>query len=121
MASGIPQEHLIFLGMHKENRPEWIILKVLPVPPITVRPSITSGLGDRSEDDLTHKLVDVLRINQRLRENRDAGAPQLIVEDLWELLQYHVTTYFDNQTSWYPTCESPLWKNAEDTNSAPKG
>jgi DNA-directed RNA polymerase subunit A' len=51
---------------------------------------------------LTHKLVDVLRINQRLRENRDAGAPQLIVEDLWELLQYHVTTYFDNQTSGIP-------------------
>ena len=99
---GIPKEHLIFLGMNKENRPEWIILKVLPVPPITVRPSITLDSGDRSEDDLTHKLVDVLRINQRLRENRDAGAPQLIVEDLWELLQYHVTTYFDNQTSGIP-------------------
>src|SRR6266540_2123184 len=63
---------------------------------------ITFESGDRSEDDLTHKLVDVLRINQRLRENRDAGAPQLIVEDLWELLQYHVTTYFDNQTSGIP-------------------
>ncbi len=100
--SGIPTEHLIFLGMNKGNRPEWIILKVLPVPPITVRPSITLDSGDRSEDDLTHKLVDVLRINQRLRENRDAGAPQLIVEDLWELLQYHITTYFDNQTSGIP-------------------
>jgi len=72
------------------------------VPPVTVRPSITLDSGDRSEDDVTHKLVDVLRINQRLRENRDAGAPQLIVEDLWELLQYHVTTYFDNQTSGIP-------------------
>ena len=51
---------------------------------------------------MTHKLVDVLRINQRLRENRDSGAPQLIVEDLWELLQYHCTTYFDNQTSGIP-------------------
>ena len=100
--SGILDEHLIFLGMNKSNRPEWIILKVLPVPPITVRPSITLDSGDRSEDDLTHKLVDVLRINQRLRENRDAGAPQLIVEDLWELLQYHITTYFDNQTSGIP-------------------
>ena len=30
------------------------------------------------------------------------GAPQLVVEDLWELLQYHVTTYFDNQTSGIP-------------------
>ena len=98
----MPDEDLIFIGMHKTNRPEWVILKVLPVPPITVRPSITLDSGDRSEDDLTHKLVDVLRINQRLRENRDSGAPQLIVEDLWELLQYHCTTYFDNQTSGIP-------------------
>ena len=100
--SSIPAEHLIFIGMDKLNRPEWTVLQVLPVPPITVRPSITLDSGDRSEDDLTHKLVDVLRINQRLRENRDSGAPQLIVEDLWELLQYHVTTYFDNQTSGIP-------------------
>src|SRR2546426_10047322 len=83
-------------------RPEGMILTALLLPPVTGRPAITLDSGDRSEDDLTHKLVDVLRINQRLRENRDAGAPQLIVEDLWELLQYHVTTYFDNQTSGIP-------------------
>jgi len=99
----IPDEDLIFIGMDfASSRPEWTIMRVLPVPPITVRPSITLDSGDRSEDDLTHKLVDVLRINQRLRENRDAGAPQLIVEDLWELLQYHITTYFDNQTAGIP-------------------
>ncbi|MBN17784.1 MAG: DNA-directed RNA polymerase subunit A' [Euryarchaeota archaeon] len=99
----IPDDDLIFVGMDmKSSRPEWVIMRVLPVPPITVRPSITLDSGDRSEDDLTHKLVDVLRINQRLRENRDAGAPQLIVEDLWELLQYHITTYFDNQTAGIP-------------------
>ena len=83
-------------------RPEWMVLTVLPVPPVTTRPSITLETGERSEDDLTHKLVDIIRINQRLQENRDAGAPQLIVEDLWDLLQYHVTTYFDNQTSGIP-------------------
>ncbi|MGQ9583023.1 MAG: DNA-directed RNA polymerase subunit A' [Thermoplasmatota archaeon] len=99
----IPDEDLPALGINPEVvRPEWMVLTALPVPPVTVRPSITLESGDRSEDDLTHKLVDVLRINQRLRENRDAGAPQLIVEDLWELLQYHVTTYFDNQTSGIP-------------------
>ena len=54
------------------------------------------------EDDLTHKLVDILRIDQRLKENMEAGAPQLIVEDFWELLQYHVTTYFDNEASGVP-------------------
>lgn len=99
----VPSEELLLIGLNPEvSRPEWMILTSLPVPPVTVRPSITLESGDRSEDDLTHKLVDVLRINQRLQENRDSGAPQLIVEDLWELLQYHVTTYFDNQTSGIP-------------------
>ncbi|RBQ22498.1 DNA-directed RNA polymerase subunit A' [Candidatus Methanobinarius endosymbioticus] len=91
------------LGVNPEvARPEWMVLTVLPVPPVTVRPSITLETGERSEDDLTHKLVDILRINQRLLENMEAGAPQLIVEDLWELLQYHVTTYFDNEASGVP-------------------
>jgi DNA-directed RNA polymerase subunit A' len=99
----IPDDDLRSLGLNpKAGRPEWMVLTVLPVPPVQVRPSITLESGERSEDDLTHKLVDVLRINQRLRENRDMGAPQLVVEDLWELLQYHVTTYFDNQTSGIP-------------------
>lgn len=83
-------------------RPEWLILQVLPVPPVYVRPSITLESGIRSEDDLTHKLVDIIRINQRLKENMEAGAPTLIIQDLSELLQYHVTTYFNNQTSGIP-------------------
>lgn len=83
-------------------RPEWIILSAIPVLPITARPSITLESSDRSEDDLTHKLVDILRINQRLEENINSGAPQLIIEDLWDLLQYHVATYFDNGITGIP-------------------
>lgn len=99
----IPDEDHMLLGVNpKVAKPEWMVLTVLPVPPVTVRPSITLETGERSEDDLTHKLVDILRINQRLKENMEAGAPQLIVEDLWELLQYHVTTYFDNEASGVP-------------------
>ena len=99
----ISNEDSFVLGVNPEvARPEWLVLTVLPVPPVTVRPSITIQSGERSEDDLTHKLVDVLRINQRLLENMEAGAPQLIVEDLWELLQYHVTTYFDNEAGGVP-------------------
>ena len=56
----------------------------------------------RSDDDLTHKLVDVLRINQRLLENITINAPQQIIDDLGELLQYHVTTYIDNSTLGIP-------------------
>ena len=99
----IRDDELVFFGLNKEvARPEWMILTVLPVPPINLRPSITLETGERSEDDLTHKLVDIIRISQRLRESRDNGSPQLIIEDLWDLLQFHVTTYFDNQTAGIP-------------------
>ncbi len=83
-------------------RPEWMILTVLAIPPVTVRPSITLESGERSEDDLTHKLGDIVRINQRLFENINAGAPEIIIEDLWDLLQYHVTTFFDNTIAQVP-------------------
>ena len=99
----IPDKDITVLGINPErSRPEWMILTVLPVPPVTARPSITLDNGQRSEDDLTHKLVDIIRINQRFMENREAGAPQLIIEDLWELLQYHVTTFMDNEISGTP-------------------
>ena len=83
-------------------RPEWMVLTVMPIPPVTMRPSITLETGERSEDDLTHKLGDIVRINQRLFENINAGAPEIIIEDLWDLLQYHITTYFDNSVAQLP-------------------
>lgn len=97
----IIEEDLEIVGL-KGVRPEWLILTLLPISPVTVRPSITLETGERSEDDLTHKLVDIVRINERLRENIDLGAPDFIIEDLWELLQYHVSTYFDNEISGVP-------------------
>jgi len=84
------------------GRPEWLILTLFPIPPVTMRPSITLETGERSEDDLTHKLVDIVRINQSLKENIDIGAPEFILNDLWELSQYHVATYFDNELTGVP-------------------
>jgi len=99
----VPENDLLLLGVNpKKLRPEWLVLTVIPVPPIAIRPSITLESGVKSEDDLTHKLVDIIRINSRLKDNIDAGAPQLIIEDLWDLLQYHVTTYLDNQIAGVP-------------------
>ncbi|UCG95006.1 MAG: DNA-directed RNA polymerase subunit A' [archaeon] len=86
----------------KGGRPEWLVITLLPVPPVTVRPSITLETGERSEDDLTHKLVDIIRINQRLKDNITIGAPDFIIDDLWELLQYHASTFFDNNLSGVP-------------------
>ena len=99
----IPDDQLELFGINaKFARPEWMVLTVLAIPPVTIRPSITLESGERSEDDLTHKLGDVVRINQRLFENINAGAPEIIIEDLWDLLQYHVTTYFDNEVTQIP-------------------
>ena len=99
----IPDDDLPLLGMSPQaGRPEWMVLTLLPIPPVTVRPSITLETGERSEDDLTHKLGDIVRTNQRLAENIMAGAPQIIIDDLWELLQYHVTTFFNNSISQVP-------------------
>ena len=99
----IPDDDLVLLGIDPSTtRPEYMILTVLPVPPITVRPTITLETGERSEDDLTHKLVDVIRSNLKLQKSRDEGAPQLIIEEQWDLLQYHVATLFNNQLPHIP-------------------
>jgi DNA-directed RNA polymerase subunit A' len=99
----IPDEDIFLFGLVAPFvRPEWMVMTFLPIPPVTMRPSITLESGERSEDDLTHKLGDIVRINQRLFENINAGAPEIIVEDLWDLLQYHVTTFFDNDIAQLP-------------------
>src|SRR3989338_5490939 len=99
----LDDDTVTLLGMNPEYaRPEWFTLTLLPIPPVTMRPSITLETGERSEDDLTHKLGDIVRINQRLFENINAGAPEIIIEDLWDLLQYHITTFFDNSLPQLP-------------------
>ena len=99
----IPDEDAALFGLNPQvARPEWMVLTVLSIPPVTMRPSITLETGERSEDDLTHKLGDIVRINQRLFENINAGAPEIIIEDLWDLLQYHITTFFDNSVAQLP-------------------
>jgi DNA-directed RNA polymerase subunit A' len=99
----VPDEDVELFGLKSQfARPEWMILTIMLIPPVTMRPSITLESGERSEDDLTHKLGDIVRINQRLFENINAGAPEIIIEDLWDLLQYHITTFFDNAVSQLP-------------------
>ena len=47
-----------------------------------------------------------MRINQRLEQDIDAGAPQIIIDDLWEPLEYQVTTYFNNETPGMPVSKA---------------
>ncbi|MEO2154892.1 MAG: DNA-directed RNA polymerase subunit A' [Nanoarchaeota archaeon] len=93
----VRDEDLWFFAISEELRPEWFVLTNLLVPPPQVRPSIILETGERSEDDLTHKLVDIVRTNQKLLEYINAGTPEVVVNEIWDLLQYHVATYFDNE------------------------
>jgi DNA-directed RNA polymerase subunit A' len=93
----IPDSDATLLGFVPPSRPEYTILFVLPVPPISIRPSITLETGERSEDDLTHKLGDIVRTNEKLKQSIDSGSPQLIIDEHWNLLQFHVATYIDNE------------------------
>ena len=79
-------------------RPEWLICSVLPVPPPTVRPSVKQG-GDsqRMDDDLTHKLSDILQFNNGLKKKLVTETRQEIIDDWTNQIQYHVATLIDNE------------------------
>ena len=76
--------------------PAWMICTVLAVPPLTVRPSVVMDDNQKMEDDLTHKLIDILRHNQSLRDRMDKGETAEIIDRHTALLQYDVATYVDN-------------------------
>ncbi len=97
----IPDSDLPLLNL-QNVRPEWLLLTSLPIPPVSMRSTITLQSGQRSEDDLTHKLTDIVRTNQRLHEHLLVGVPEAIIEDVWDLLQYHISTYMDNTISGLP-------------------
>ena len=90
------------IGFHpKFSRPDWMICSVLAVPPLTVRPSVIDD-NSRSEDDLTHKLIDIVRNNNRLREKIDKGESADMINQYTELLQFDVATYVDNDIKGLP-------------------
>lgn len=86
----------------KRARPEWTVLTVILVPPLTARPSIYLETGERSEDDLTHILVELLKANRKLSNSKKMGAPVSMVESEWDHLQYWVSVFFNNATANMP-------------------
>ncbi len=97
----VPEGDLEVLKLHN-IRPEWMLMTVMSIPPVSMRSTITLQTGQRSEDDLTHKLTDIVRTNQRLHEHLLVGVPEAIIEDVWDLLQYHISTYMDNTITGLP-------------------
>jgi DNA-directed RNA polymerase beta' subunit len=94
----ITDEDMEVMGFNPTwNRPEWMILTVLPVPPPAVRPSIIEENGQRREDDLTHKLSDIIKTNNNILDKINKGASEETIKLITMVLQYHVFTLMDNQ------------------------
>jgi DNA-directed RNA polymerase beta' subunit len=94
----ITDEEMELMGFNpKWNRPEWMICTVLPVPPPAVRPSIIEENGQRREDDLTHKLSDIIKTNNNIIDKINKGASEETIKLITMVLQYHVFTFIDNQ------------------------
>lgn len=94
----IPDADVSAMGFHpKYSRPEWMIATVLLVPPPAVRPSAKNDMGQRSEDDLTTVLCNIVKTNNTLAQKKSAsGRNAEGSEQQQMLLQYYVATMVDN-------------------------
>jgi len=94
----ITDEDVDFMGLNRYwCRPDWMICSVLPIPPPQVRPSVIQDNNQRSEDDLTHKLFEIIQTNNALQDKINNNANKAIIDDQYAVLQYHVATLVDNQ------------------------
>jgi DNA-directed RNA polymerase II subunit RPB1 len=98
----ISNEDCMIMGFDpKKSRPEDMIIINFPVPPVQVRPSIKLEIASSStnDDDLTHKLIDIVKSNENLKNAKGDGTLTKTASacDDFMLLQIHVATYFDNE------------------------
>ncbi len=99
----IKNEDVDFLGMSSVfSRPEWMIITTLAVPPPAVRPSVRQSDNQRSEDDLTYALANIVKINKVLKQVLENGSNNKKIEDYQGYLQYLVSTYMDNEIPGVP-------------------
>lgn len=99
----ISDEECYILGMDPTYaRPDWMIITVLPVPPLCVRPAVVMFGSARNQDDLTHKLSDIIKCNNELARNEASGAAAHIIAENTKMLQFHVATLIDNDLPGLP-------------------
>jgi DNA-directed RNA polymerase II subunit RPB1 len=93
----ITDEDVEFMGFSRHwCRPDWLMCSVLPIPPPQVRPSVTQDNNQRSEDDLTSKLIDIIKANSTLKKKIGEDPKKKPIDEWTNLLQYHVATLVDN-------------------------
>lgn len=99
----ISDADLHMMGLNSQHgRPEWMIIKNLPVAPPPVRPSVAMPTGRRSEDDLTYAYQQIIKTNNLLKLQIEKGTNQSTINELINLLQFYVATLMDNDLCGQP-------------------
>ena len=94
----ISDEDVTFMGFSPIwSRPEWFVCQVLAVPPPAVRPSVKHDSQQRSEDDISHIIVNIIKANTTLVDKIAKNAPAKVIEDWTTVLQYYIATMVDNK------------------------
>lgn len=95
----------------KMQRPEDLIITIFPIPPVIIRPTAKVDFLSSAtmEDSLTLKISDIITSNKRVRQQMEKETVQnefsTYNQDIFNLLQYHVATYFDNESVSLPRTE----------------
>ena len=93
----ISDEDVEFMGFSPVfSRPDWMVCQVLAIPPPAVRPSVKMDGSQRSEDDITHIIVNIIKANTTLQEKMNEGAPANVIDGWHMMLQYYVATQVNN-------------------------
>ena len=94
----ICDEDISFMGFSPTwSRPEWLICRVLPIAPPSVRPSVKQDAQQRSEDDLTHIYNHIVKANRDLMDKINANAEPETIDGLTMVLQYYVAMIANNK------------------------
>ncbi|MEL0275379.1 MAG: DNA-directed RNA polymerase subunit beta', partial [Flavobacteriaceae bacterium] len=89
-------ESLKDANTRKENRPEWMIMKVIPVIPPELRPLVPLDGGRFATSDLNDLYRRVIIRNNRLKRLVEIKAPEVILRNEKRMLQESVDSLFDN-------------------------
>lgn len=106
----ISDKDCLILGIDpRKSRPESMIHKIFPVSPVAIRPSAKVEMLESStkEDDLTHKLADIVKTNTKMKKMKEmtTDATSKISQENFHLLQLHVYTNYDNESAEIPKTE----------------
>ena len=83
-------------NLHRENKPEWMIMKVIPIIPPELRPLVPLDGGRFATSDLNDLYRRVIIRNNRLKRLMEIKAPEVILRNEKRMLQESVDSLFDN-------------------------